>query len=869
MENDLMSELEDYMVIAQTTASTPSPINMPSNNVKTAKDVLGERLRTQIGSQAEKRKMDEAGGSDILFKTQKMDNDGGGLNQPSDLVAELNDFKDDSMMPNGPGSTPGLLAKALMDKRPMNNSSSSAAAILAGGSINIKSPENAKLIKKLNDLSKENRNDEVSALLKDNPRLVKMLAIRQEQKMNSLNRVNNNNSNNNNNDMMTDVVGNNNMMAAADNGFMKQQPQQRPSVTPQQSFQRPPINNQGGQWPPNMNGNAGTDMMRCQPNLYNGGTVVQQRLRPQHHGPGYYNDAQGPPPNAWVQQGDPSKAGIMAPGGGPPSYVYSNGQQRSMMRPGMTGYEFGGGQMYGGGPASAMRNGAYPMANDMYGGRLGPPAGGGAVCPPMYSPNNSLGGGFTNGFDNFNNGFNNGRGAVVPGGVPQSAIRGQLYSNGNMMQQHQQRINGSPAARNGVYVNHMDQTGGINNGFSNNSFMASNAEYNSLIQPRAQQQANFVNESFSNDFQYQQQQQQQQQQQLQQQQQQQQHQQQQQQQKQQQQQQQQQKLKQQQQPQQLMDVNGRSLPAVTTDDLMGINNDWKSKAGDLRNSLLIKLQEALKEQNYYDAYTLAESYEGDAFTNANTQEEYTYKLAQWLASIFENGTGGGSSLTGPPDSSSNNGFNDVTTSKVNGGLGQQSNDQEANKPDDFMLATPKSEASSCLSPPMTSPSSSTSLSSSSSESPTSNVITTVSNTSSTSTTASSATPSLSSSTFQCPAKPPSLGGGTSSDSAVAAAASTEATVTTKPLNGPHRPPNVQQQQQRRISGSGSVPCTLPTASSISNNPQSVDSGIGLGSPRSITSSSSSTLYSPKIQGTSPSLLPVSDNSPEKLASSSS
>ena len=93
--------------------------------------------------------------------------------------------------------------------------------------------------------------------------------------------------------------------------------------------------------------------------------------------------------------------------------------------------------------------------------------------------------------------------------------------------------------------------------------------------------------------------------------------------------------------------------------------------------------------------------------------------------------------------------------------------------------------------------------------------------------------------------------------------------------------------QRRISGSGpmagtgngnTMPITTPgptpagpggLSNSIGNNPQSVDSGIGLGSPRSITSASSTTLYSPKIQGTSPSLLPGSDNSPEKATSGSS
>jgi len=95
------------------------------------------------------------------------------------------------------------------------------------------------------------------------------------------------------------------------------------------------------------------------------------------------------------------------------------------------------------------------------------------------------------------------------------------------------------------------------------------------------------------------------------------------------------------------------------------------------------------------------------------------------------------------------------------------------------------------------------------------------------------------------------------------------------------PPNTQRDPQRRISGSGplttvggnsmplngSTPGNPTMSNSIGNNPQSVDSGIGLGSPRSITSASSTTLYSPKIQGTSPSLIPGSDNSPEKATSS--
>jgi len=222
-----------------------------------------------------------------------------------------------------------------------------------------------------------------------------------------------------------------------------------------------------------------------------------------------------------------------------------------------------------------------------------------------------------------------------------------------------------------------------------------------------------------------------------------------------------------------------------------------------------------------------------------------------------NGTSGGGSATSVSTNPTNAGGKPVTA-------------------DDLMLATPKSERS--LSPTSLSPCTSAV------NSPMATTVSTAASsvgsasTTLTSKASSPATSTSSSTTFQCPppAMPPIESIGiletkTASTQQRTPNSISQQSVQPPPTNGTQRDP------QRRISGSGNLAVaanTMPVnggnpvmSNSIGNNPQSVDSGIGLGSPRSITSASSTTLYSPKIQGTSPSLLPGSDNSPEKATSS--
>ena len=247
-------------------------------------------------------------------------------------------------------------------------------------------------------------------------------------------------------------------------------------------------------------------------------------------------------------------------------------------------------------------------------------------------------------------------------------------------------------------------------------------------------------------------------------------------------------------------------------------SDWKFSASELRKSLLSRLKDALVAQSFPNAHAMAENYEAKVFSMSSNQSEYQFKLAEWLASIYDNSKqeAAAAEITNPAAAdSSTSGLSDVTTSNLesealtsNGDLSQ-----------DHMLATPTSE--SCLSPAGGLPS------------PTS--------------TSAASTGSLASTTTTSPSFAMPVTAAASGDS------SGEAKIVGKPP------------QQRRTSGSAAPTVTASTAS---NNPQSVDSGLG--SPRSITSASSSTLYSPKIQGTSPSLLSTgSENSPEKSTSAAS
>ena len=812
--NELMNEIDDLFSNSSPAQGppiqqqAPPPPNVTPKNVK---DVLGDRIRTQMG--AEKRKLEDSGNSDIMSKTQKMDHD---------LMMNPTGSSEDPIgsMNGGPGGPQRLLEQALMDKQPLK--------------------------KDMNDHQMMNPN--FKKMQKMNPNGPQRGPAPQGGPM-----------------MTPEMMENPNYY-----GIHGQQPQfQRPMQQ-----QRPPMNN----W-----NNMG-------PNMYNG-----QKMPMRHQGPprggGMFMDPNGgggPPPNAWVQPNDPNKV-MMGPNGPSPGYYNRNGAQRApMMRPNMNEYSGPGGQMppYGNGMPPQGGQRAY---NDPY--RFGSPNG--VVQQPMYSPNSAPGNpdsmqalrmnatfqndtnagynGYpmgSNGGSDFGSnhphgpnvshgmpGPNNGYNRMRPNFMPNNMMP---YNNGGRLGMPQQQSN--PMCHNGnmdmnpnfnpqqqqAHPNHLGtpQGAGPNNG-PMEQFNSHVASPNTMINDNFNDFGTTPGGGVGG-------------------------------------------------------LNQPNQPISMNNNLMAAD-DWRPGAIGIRQSLLNKLKEALVSQNYPNSQSVAEAYEHDAFISATSLKEYQNKLVQWLASIYDTSSTVGanqpmsdvksdvisslSGLTSPPDSSTN-GLSDVTTSSstnqnTESKVLDQSSDLEAtngnattgtSNNDDLLLATPKSEG--CLSP--TSPRSGV-------NSPNCNAITTSSTGSGTTTAVTSmaspvapgVNPPNSSTTFQCPPAMPPISepnGGTPNGPASTrpSTATTTAAVASNP-------------QQRRISGStpisgvsqngGQAPgsngqgMTSTPMSSIGNNPQSVDSGIGLGSPRSITSGSSSTLYSPKIQGTSPSLMPGSENSPEKATAS--
>ena len=890
MDTDLMNDLDDLLAAAGEASPPPTGKPMqgppPPNNgmaSKGVKEVLGARLRdNQMNNEvAQKRKLEEAGSpGDILSaKSQKMDN---GSDDFNSMVNgnNIGNVGNDDHMNNVGGGQSRLLAQALMDKRPPNNQQPQQPPNqqLMG----LRSPPpNADaslpmLMNKFNELRKENRVDELKILLDKNPKLRQYMQQREAGMMMDQNGMPRN-------PMMgrgPDGPGgpNGGMM---DNPNFYNQPQQRGPMQPQ--MQRPPMGSPMGQsWPPS--GPQGPSM-----GGYNGGTMVQPQrsIRPPHGGQ-FIGDV---PPNAWVQPnmngGGPPMGGM--PDGGP----YYRNTMRPMMRPQNMNNHYGdfpngnpagnpGGQMYG-----QMRNFNMNSNGDAYGNtRFGSPNG---VCSPMYSPNTGgsndpmirMNNGNFNDNSVVNNGSYNNFNDFGPGGGPggpggpnpggyNNRVRHNFMQNGGGRPPHQPQMMpfnggrmGGPGMpqNNSMYHGNMQQPPqGFNNSYNNmnnvNSMMDQQQPHHQpqhLPQQQQQQQhqqAPMMNNGGpvggpNGDF----------------------------------------------------DFGGRRGPADNNNEVM----EWKSKSTtmDVRKSLLAKLKEALRRQNYPNAIQTAESFESSAFNEANTLNDYQYKLANWLASIFENtgpmgapsatalpNPGGVSSINSPPDSSTNDQISDVTTSSNPAEVTNHVNDTSSSGGGNTLeeLLTPRSVSPTIASPnatsmasPASSVASSVASSSSSASSLSNTQMTTTTASSSPMTSMSSSTPTMTSnSTFQHPAMPPvNPGGGGPTDS--------EKPTLNMSSNGQPQPaggttrllPGQQQPQQRRISGSGALNTAtgavttgpaLPV-SSISNNPQSVDSGIGLGSPRSITSASSSTLYSPKIQGTSPSLLPGSDNSPEKASSS--
>ena len=828
MGDDYMSALDE--ILASTETAQPPPPPQPP--MKSAKEMLGDRLRTQMGG--EKRKLeDPTNGSELMSKTQKMDSDldavaaagagvvGGGL-----------DLKDEAMNSGGQK----LLAKALMEKRPPPGAASMG-PMGGGGPMGMKPPPDAVLLRRLSELHKEQKHEEINALLSEHPQLkMKMMKMhqqqQQQQQQQGMNRMNNNMTMNDNNMIMN----NDNFYGGPPGPNMGPGgPQQRIPMQQAPHPRQQPMGG-GGQWggppgPPNGN--------MCQtPAMFNQHKMGPMRPQGPQRG-GFFNDG-GPPPNAWVQPNDPNK---MMGNGPPPAYYNRNGCPRPpMMRPGsydnFNGAAGNGGQMYHGGPNGT--NGGNMRGNynmDPYANsRFGSPNNVNQQ-QPMFSPNNGGGNDSMHalrmsanfptdsnaGYNGYNNEFggqnpNNFNPRMRPNFVNQNMSGNPMYNRVNMPQS-------SP-------MNDMN-----NMGFQPQQ-QQQQPQPQSQQQPpqvQQQQQQNFMNGNFDPNF-----------------------------------------------PSPHANSNGLdpvfgdlNNGGLMNNTMEAVNNssenEWKSQAGNVRQTLLAKLKEALVSQNYPNAVEMAVNYEERSFMNANSLQDYQYKLVEWLACIYDSTSSKTElNLDSPsiPDSSTN-GLPEVTTSgsspKQTEGGGPPADLMEAVSKDD-LLATPKSEngSTSCLSPSLTSPCSASSAGVASPLS--SSTITTVSNNTSMSATTTSTSSSTSSTTFQCPVPPSQQSEDNKSTVPTVASTASIATPTARPTTVVPTSQNPQP-QQRRISGSGNMQQPGLPISSIGNNPQSVDSGIGLGSPRSITSGSSSTLYSPKIQGTSPSLL-NSDNSPEKATNSS-
>ena len=199
-----MSELDEILASASTPPAQPQPM-------KSAKEMLGDRLRTQMGSAGEKRKLeDPTNGSELMSKTQKMDSDLDAVANSLDLnKAEGNEAVVAQQLQNG-GGQQKLLAKALMEKRPppagagppgVGPGPPGPGGLMGQppmmGGMKPGQPPDRVLLQKLGDLHKENRREEIQALLSEHPQLMQKMKEHQiraqaQAQAAGMNRMNNN-----------------------------------------------------------------------------------------------------------------------------------------------------------------------------------------------------------------------------------------------------------------------------------------------------------------------------------------------------------------------------------------------------------------------------------------------------------------------------------------------------------------------------------------------------------------------------------------------------------------------------------------------------------------------------------------------------
>jgi hypothetical protein len=281
------------------------------------------------------------------------------------------------------------------------------------------------------------------------------------------------------------------------------------------------------------------------------------------------------------------------------------------------------------------------------------------------------------------------------------------------------------------------------------------------------------------------------------------------------------------------------------------NTNWKLNATEHRQDLLQRLQNALKDnQSGGSLDSEAIAMEEETFNSCDSEDSYVHRLAQWLAAKFS------TLQAAPAPAPAPNPYPDSTTlqdtlscpklsssSDVNNTSENSSNDMLA-KANPILAETLAAASDELVSAPPSEMKDNElfSTSSSASSSPVSSSITT--------------TTSSMSSAGIC--SPMNL---LSSSSLTPTLSSTGSTPIRKTDNF-HRPNTESGEKGIHRGVTGRRPSGKGNNNNNNNNPHSVDSGIG--SPRSTTSTS---LYSPKLHGTSPSLVAVSnlESSPGKLS----
>ena len=890
MEPDTLYDELDSLISNYPSSGDNNLDFQPNNNKYVPNKTLNERLRTHVNNGAEKRKLEDD--NDVSSKTLKLENNSDGqlaalLDMPSDPFKDSQQNNDNLDTYKPPSQSPGILQKVLMAEKPRNNPQQFNEDMRMNGPPQAEmTGPNSKLqmsFRKLKEVARdqtlthEKRQSELFRLVKEDPQVYRYLQNMRRQGMNNqlpIDQRPNQNSNMglpfNEGDFPPDI-----------NGSQKDQQQQQWDM----GFKNNSPNNGGPPpnavcGPPNADGSyfqAMNGPMRGRNGqMYNGngqmGNFNQQMMM------GGPNGNQGN--NNWMGKGP------MVP---PPNYPYRSGSpgfirgpmtnDRSNMRMGgpvgnQMGYPPMGMPEFGGGRPGPQFNPRPNFANNesyqtrpnfngpMNGYSNGPP-------PPnmdvgMHHPNMRMsfpsdGNNFNNSI--YNNGSNNqammngngdfgmpgmmanpGMGSPHMGNPDFQRMMGPQSGTGNMRPQGFNSPGGGSIPNGPNSSPRVNMFGG-NNQMMSNRYMNPNLPNQMAGQPQPASHLNNV-----------------------------------------------------QPPPYLNTTNPEENGNVEEQYEQQQQDDWKSTSGEIRKHLVQKLQAALTQQNDPNPQATAVSVEEDAFLTSTSLNVYQSKLVNFLATVFENSSSSDQKPDEAFDSSNSqskleevkneddedkkpsivktnpiladllpdekfpnptNGGGIVSTSEPvkneSDGLGESSlidtsvsallDGQTMTTPSECPIKSPSSSSSETRSTSSSSPVSSATKMSSPSISTSSN--------------------SILNSKFS---RPPSSNA--EADPTKPGSSASPNHPNSSPIyssNSTSLRPNTGVTAARRQSGKlgqSQGTTTIPMPNMGTNNPHSVDSGIS--SPRS---NSSSTLYSPKIQGTSPSLATQASDSASTTTSS--